>query len=355
MEAQGCPNVTDVGMKGLCGSVDDGKANAGLGQCKSLHTLDIYGTKVTTKGVEMALENLPDLKDFDCNQQIQVLAELLRGPSRKNLRCLPNLTSLHNIGFTRVDPICQRGDIELVATTCVSVNKVRIDKKAIVKNGQTDVTVVELLKFGKLCDLFFLGDIFHESELTFNGGILLHLKHFSNSLTSLSFEFLSNTLVNISAIVENCPKLQTLNIVAAKISPPSRLENEPLPPKRMKTNLVLENLKTLKLHRCDDLTSFDLDLLLASPALEELKLWRIDLPIDDCLRKAANFHQFRNLQRLDFVLLTSVTKTGIDLLMNDCNSLNVIKIVYCRSLNVSDMEEWKKMALEKNWDVTFQF
>ena len=250
------------------------------------------------------------------------------------------------------DPIvfvCQRGDIELVAATCTAVNKVRIDGNAIVKNGNTDVTVLELLKLEKLCELQFQG---RGSKLTFNGGMLPLLKRFSNSLTSLSI-YNIDTLVNIRAIVENCPKLQTLNISCCKISPPERSVDDQNPSKRLKPSLVLENLKTLDLRFCRDLTVEDFDLLLASPALEELKLWRIDLPIDDCLRKAANFHQFRNLQRLDFVLLTSVTKTGIDLLMNDCNSLNVIKIVYCRSLNVSDMEEWKKMALEKNWDVVF--
>ena len=45
-----CHNVTDGGIEGLGVSVD-----AGLGKCKSLHTLNIYGTKITTKGVQMAL------------------------------------------------------------------------------------------------------------------------------------------------------------------------------------------------------------------------------------------------------------------------------------------------------------
>ena len=152
LEARHCQAVTDDGIKGLCVSVDDfGRANAGRGQCKSIYTLDIFGTNVTNKGIQMALENLPDLKIFDFDYQIQVLAELLRGPSRKNLGCLQNLTSLHNISSTGVDStVCQRGDIELVAATFVSANKVRIDGNAFVRNGHTDVTVLGLLKFEKL-------------------------------------------------------------------------------------------------------------------------------------------------------------------------------------------------------------
>ena len=357
MEAWGCP-VTDDGIKGLCVSVDDfGKENAGLGQCKSLHTLDIFGTKVTTKGVEMALENLPDLKVFDCSYQIQVLAELLRGPLRKNLACVPNLISLNNTGlpFEPNPAICQRGDIELVAATCVSVNNVRIDGDVIVRNGHTDVTVQELLKLEKLCQLSFRRKMLHDWALTFSGGILPILKHFSSSLTYLSLEFLSNTLVNIRAIVENCPQLQTLNISGCMTSPPQRLEDDQKPSKRIKLNPVLENLKTLKLNYCFDLTVEDFDLLLASPALNKLSLDSIFLPIDDSLRRATNLHKFRNLQRLKFRLLHRVTKAGIDSLMNDGNSLKVIKLRICHLLKVEDIAEWKRVALDKNWDVNFQF
>ena len=35
LEARSCPNVTDIGLKGLCVSVD------GLGKCKSIRTLSI--------------------------------------------------------------------------------------------------------------------------------------------------------------------------------------------------------------------------------------------------------------------------------------------------------------------------
>ena len=343
--------MTDDGIKGLCVSVDDfGKENAGLGQCKSLHTLDIFGTKVTTKGVEMALENLPDLKVFDCSYQIQVLAELLRGPLRKNLACVPNLISLNNTGlpFEPNPAICQRGDIELVAATCVSVNNVRIDGDVIVRNGHTDVTVQELLKFEKLKKLHFEG---LEGELTFNGGILPILKHFSSYLTSLSIELFTKSLINIRAIVENCPKLQTLSISYCEISPP----DDPNPLKRLKTNPVLKNLKSLKLKYCFSLTPENLDLLFASPALEKLTVVFSNFPIDDSLRRAANLHQFRSLQRLKFGFLHNLTKAGIDLLMIDGNPLNVIKLFRCDLLKLEDVEEWKRVTREKNWDVVFQF
>ena len=355
MKARECP-VTDDGIKGLCVSVDDfGKANTGLGQCKSIQTLDVFGINITNKGVQMIIENLPDLKIFICDYQIQVLAELLRGPSPKNLRCVPNLTSLHNNGFGRLTSICQRGDIELVAANCSSVNKVHIHGRYIA-NGPiaTDATLLELVKLKRLCE-FRIQGVFSENELTFSGGILPLLKHFGNSLTSLCFANIY-TIINVRAIVEHCPKLQTLTISNTQIHSSERLEDEPNPLKRMKTAPVLKNLKTLKLTYCRDLTSKDLDLLLASPTLEKLSLRTFNrLSIDNSLRKAANLHQFRHLERLKFCGVdSSVAKAGIDVLMTDDNCLKVIVIRLCRSLKVADVDEWKRVAREKNWDVVFQ-
>ena len=148
------------------------------------------------------------------------MAELLREPSRKNFRCLPNLTSLHNLVFTDVDtPVCQRGDIELVASTCVSVNKVSIRDNRVVKTEQADVLLLELRKLEKICELR-MENYRREATWTFNGGILPLMKHFSRSLTYLALLHL-NTPINISSIVENCPKLKTLILYYCKVSPRS--------------------------------------------------------------------------------------------------------------------------------------
>ena len=70
--------LTDVGIKGLCSIGVDGFGNAKdrLGQCKSIHTLNVLGTQVTKKGIQMALDNLPAFKMFYFCSYIQILAEL---------------------------------------------------------------------------------------------------------------------------------------------------------------------------------------------------------------------------------------------------------------------------------------
>ena len=58
LEAQSCPNVTDIGIKGLCVSVD------GLGKCKSIRTLSICRTGVSIIGVKMALAHSVSARYF---------------------------------------------------------------------------------------------------------------------------------------------------------------------------------------------------------------------------------------------------------------------------------------------------
>ena len=74
------------------------------------------------------------------------------------------------------------------------------------------------------------------------------------------------------------------------------------------------------------------------------------------LRKAANFHQFRNLKRLQFLFLDHITKADIDLLMNDENPpKEMIELFRCKFLEDEDVEQWKRVTHVKKWDVAFEF
>jgi hypothetical protein len=78
-----CKKITDAGIQGLCVSVNHlGKEDQRLGQCKSIETLIIGGTRITKKGIQTALFNLPFLKKFEipggysCPVPVQLLAEI---------------------------------------------------------------------------------------------------------------------------------------------------------------------------------------------------------------------------------------------------------------------------------------
>ena len=80
----GCEKITDAGIEGLCISVDHlGKEDKKLGQCKSIETLFIGKTKITKKGIQTALKNLPFLKllkegsgSYNHTVSVQLLAEM---------------------------------------------------------------------------------------------------------------------------------------------------------------------------------------------------------------------------------------------------------------------------------------
>ena len=297
MEVRNCP-VTDAGIKGLCNNI------------VSIETLDIFGTRVTKNGIGMVLESLPSLKDFCCNFPTQLLAELSGTP-------LERMRS--------------------------SVSKIWLNSRI------NDNELLELLKLKTLSELHIEEN---SGELTFNGGFLPLLKQFGSSLTSLSIKNLHKCPINIQTIVENCHKLESLSLNFILTSSTGQSEDELKPSKRMKTDPLLENLKTLELRYCDDLTSDDLDLLLASPALEELTLKGIISANDVTFQKAEKIHQFRNLNCLK-LFCRNATKAVIDMLMSDTNPLNKIQICCCQSFSGNDICKWKNTVREKCWDCFF--
>ena len=298
MEARNCP-VTDAGIKGLCNNI------------VSIETLDILGTRVTKNGIGMVLESLPSLKVLYCDFLIQLLAELSGTPLER---------------------------------MCSSVSKIWLNSRI------SDNELLELLKLKTFSELHIIKSPFEYSgELTFNGGFLPLLKQFGSSLTSLTISNLHQCPINIRAIVENCHKLESLSLNFILTSSTGPLEDEPNPSKRMKTDPLLKNLKILELSYCYDLTSEDLDLLLASPALEELTLKGIYSAKDGAFQKAENIHQFRNLERLK-LYCPNVTKVVIDLLMSDENPLKKIEICRCLSFSDDDICKWKNIVREKCWD-----
>ena len=364
LKAVFCP-ITDEGIKALCAGVDgcEGGVNRSrLGRCKQIRTLDIRGTAVTKKGVQMILENLQHLNKFKSDCQIQVMADLLRGPLQHRVpQCVSNLTSLGNSSLRgrRFDfgcnVVCQRGDIQLVAKACCSVNKANIDTSYLNCDNRND-TVMEILQLKTVSTFTIEGGFEENSTLTFDGGIVPVLRKFSSTLTSLTFKFLNSPL-NILTIVEHCPKLEKLKIEHCMLNDDMHSEEETAAStcKRVKTDWVLENLKTLKVSYCEDLSAEHFSVLLLSPKLNNLWCECNSLQMDDYFCRASSVHQCQNLQTLFFRLESGITKRGIDCLMNERNCLEEIFLFSCKSIEDSDVLNWSRLAREKNWDAVFLY
>ena len=173
LNATDCGGVTDDGIRGLCCSDEyvDNETKR-MGQCKLLHTLFMLGTNVTKKGVKVAIENLPELRKFDCSCSVQVLAELRRENfERGDFKTYP-FTEFDCMGFEddsgNIVPY-ESGSLRLAANICPSVNVVDI----ILETGVTDIELQGLLELKSLGDLSVSGHYPQENcPITFDGGIL---------------------------------------------------------------------------------------------------------------------------------------------------------------------------------------
>ena len=370
LNARYCP-ITDAGIQGLlCFSSNSfhqlGNKNYGLGLCKSIEFLDIFGTLVTKKGIKFILANLPALVHFDCDFQMHVLAELLEESlQRKQPLNATKFTCLRNVGSSRhiLHAPYKSSAIGLLATACSSINEMYIATDEIMENSPSkkDEALLQILNLqqNKLYKLGISGlgrySLHFYPDITFNGGIFPLLTHFGSSLTSLTLEnFLEDKFsANIRTIVEFCPKLESLTLARVHCSLERLKDESSRPSKQVKMDPLLKHLKYLEID-CFSLDSDDFDLLLASPGLVTLKIENNYSIKDEILEKAAQLHQFKNLEYLKLYRCIFVTNKGVALFMNESNSLKKIEFEKMH-LSKNDFSEWKRMARERDWDVVFDF
>ncbi len=349
--------MTDVGIKGLCVAIFDetGREIQTLGQCKSIHTLNVKRTKVTKKGIQLALKNLPALRVFEFDSPVQILTELHEECNFPNYQ-LVSLLSADDYELRPCLPY-KNGSLGRVASLSHSLTKVHI----VTIPGWTDQELLGLLHLKSLCELAISGETnLSGCAITFDGGLVPLLKAFGNSLTSLSIVEVYGLRVNIRAIVEYCPNLEFLNLKDSGdyVTTPLAEDEQPSS-KRRKKVLTLENLKVLKIS-CDSDREFDiapegLDMLLSSPALVKLNI-DVCHTVDYCiLRRAFDLHQFRHLQSLGFLMCRDLSEQSIYLFMNENNPLKNIEIDSCELLTKEFAKELVDFVRQKNWDVDIFF
>ena len=123
-----------------------------MGQSKLIHTLKIAHTKVSKKGIRVALENLPNLKTFEFCRSVQILAEI----RRENLQLLCfktySITEFQCTEFQddsgNIVPY-EMESLRLAAALCPSVNVVHITSQP----GLTDFELDGLLGLKTLREL----------------------------------------------------------------------------------------------------------------------------------------------------------------------------------------------------------
>ena len=369
----GCEKITDAGIQGLCVSVNHlGEEDQRLGQCKSIETLFIGGTRITKKGVQIALRNLPCLKQCKTDHHrvpVQFLAEMHQPDwNIKRLKDIRkySLDSLYLGDWILNDDThysipYSSGSLGLVASLCPSVTSVKVK----LLTGLTDSDLLGLLCLENVNVLDIHGyDV--NTTVTFEGGVVPLLKGFGSSLKKLVLCCLK--AVNIRAIIDYCPKLQSLwlalnesysTTVSAKEdaepyhhSKRCRMEQKPSVLKNLEKLRVFYPLESEDPSGEAKISSGDLLSLLSSPSLIDIEIFHCDNLTDYIFERASEIHQFLSLEKLTVCRCQSLTRRGIDVVMNKKTPLKTIEIWNCDNITDEDIDFWISNADSENWDLS---
>ncbi len=373
LNVSGCEKITDAGIQGLCVSVNHlGEEDQRLGQCKSIETLFIGGTRITKKGVQIALRNLPCLKQCKTDHHrvpVQFLAEMHQPDwNIKRLKDIRkySLDSLYLGDWILNDDThysipYSSGSLGLVASLCPSVTSVKVK----LLTGLTDSDLLGLLCLENVNVLDIHGyDV--NTTVTFEGGVVPLLKGFGSSLKKLVLCCLK--AVNIRAIIDYCPKLQSLwlalnesysTTVSAKEdaepyhhSKRCRMEQKPSVLKNLEKLRVFYPLESEDPSGEAKISSGDLLSLLSSPSLIDIEIFHCDNLTDYIFERASEIHQFLSLEKLTVCRCQSLTRRGIDVVMNKKTPLKTIEIWNCDNITDEDIDFWISNADSENWDLS---
>ncbi len=355
--------MTDYGIQGLCVSVDNlGRKCETLGQCKSIQLLSLEcTTRVTKKGVQMALDNMPVLRNLHHDATVEALAEIAKHSLNGKLLDPPEFAlSVLRMPFN--SPY-QSGDLRLALSLCPSLTVLRI----VEADGFSNIDLISLAALKNIRKLSIYGDLklqsHTHSKLSFNGGVVPLLKAIGILLKKLKLENLKN--VNIETILEFCPNLLKFCLIdnlsytttCQKVQKSVIFQQSKEISMFQKLKILniailqIENLILTGRSSSDRLIPLEtLVLLLSSPLLSNIRILACDSLTDPVLFAAAKLHHFQNLEKLLLQNCHYVTKRGIDILMQDGNVLERVELNDCMKVSSQkNMRDWVSQAKKKNW------
>jgi hypothetical protein len=333
--------VTDDGIRNLCVT----------GNCKSIRKLNLeYCYKITITGIQLALDNLPQLRTLCHECLLEGLAEIARSATDQMLD-LPQY-SLSTL-YVLYNTVYKSGSLQQSVLLCPNVTEVYLSKRT---KEYHDADLLSLLLLEKLYTieithamptfLFVHGLPFPiDNQMKFDGVVPL-LKKFGYILKRIKFE--GFCYVDIPTIIEFCPNLESLSLFSCHTTQSTETEVE---------RPILQNLKKLIVHY-SRISSENLVALLSSPSLLCVTIRSCEALNDNILQRAANLHSFRSLKYLN-LSCKYVTKKGIDILLQETNPLEKIILRHSPNYRITreDIVTWNKTAIwiEKNWRFNFIF
>ena len=338
-------SVTDAGIEGLCV----------IGQCKSIQILNLIGTKVTFKGITIALEHLPSLKELKHPSTVGVLAEIHQRALDQQLSDIPKF-SLSSIEINSFDKLNWNLNLWSAVLLCPLITEIVLGPCNL--ENCTDKDLLGLLPLEKLEKLtisgYFIG--VKHFNLTFDGSVAPFLKVRGSLLKHLSLSIF-HEVDYIPSIAQYCPNLLSLSLRVVLICNASASQQDSLRRQRNKLEQpILKYLERLKLTEPNGILPESLCLLLSSPSLKFIDITRCGVFTDDVLQKAANLHSFCNLESFEMRYCKLATIKILEILLQDniFNHLNRIRLGWDQKApeNYSEiLRNWRKEKEKNRWNV----
>lgn len=333
-------------MRGCCGKMVSEDGIQGLcvvGKCKLIHTLVFDDIEVTEEVIAIALENLPVLKIFPHRLTVRVLANLHRKALGKKLFAIPTF-SLSSIDLYRHDNYATTEDCVLALAVCPFITKVTVryyDRRL------TDDDFQVLHYFKNLRNLQMYT---RDYTKDYTSGLAPLLKTVGNSLIFLKLKGFHK--LDVYDIIEYCPNLRSLSLVDNLDYGRITI----LDTHRAKKNIVLKNLEMLHFSDLshvsrDSMLPESLSLLLSSPSLRYIDMYRCNAVTDEALLKAANLHLFPNLEQIQLLRCDLVSRKGFEAMIQKCQSLR--EFGFFDYFNVGYFRGWRKTFVKRNWQTDF--
>ena len=330
------------------------------GNCKSIRILRLNNcNKLTSKGIQAALDNLPQLRELDHEFLFEFLATIAQTAISQKL-ILPqySLTKLNISRRSTINTVYKSGSLRQSLLLCPNVTQFQL--------FMTEGTV---FNDNELLNLLLLKKIYHIDIRNYAadqiGGVPLDvvrtlLKKFGSHLKTLMLHGFCS--IDLAAIIQFCPNLESLHLNECRMN--KRYQSK----EAQMEWPILRNLQ--KLYICDfryslrhpgisGFTSEDLLALLSSPLLSCIDITYCSVLTDKVLQRAAHLHSFRNLEYLTLDDSNAVSKKAIDnIFLQDFNPLK--KIFLSETINGGiitrkDYIDWNENAIwiKKNWQFKF--
>jgi hypothetical protein len=352
--------VTDHGIQGLCVSYFDNQCrkNEIVGLCKSIEKLNLIETRVTDKGVQMALQYLPSLKSISHCAVMQVLADVAQRTLDDKTLNIPtySLSEFTTFRF-RTDPYTS-DSFGSILNLCHLIVKIDLEVvKGFTNNDLLSLRFLKRLRELKLRDI--LSDEESErSQITVDGGLFPLLKDIGSSLVILGLACFIG--LNVSLIAEFCPNLRSLTLTSNRFYTTVSLVEKIVLSNQKRWKIkppILKHLIELRFksnifnNNCH-LLAENLMFLLSSPSLTSVTIHSCKLVTDEFVSDVANLYHFKNLKKLELSYCPMITECGLSELMTDSNNLERITVFGCDKLDKKIVENFQIQALQKNWKLS---